>query len=451
MIAKVIASVESLFSQRPNLRKVLFNSGWLIADKLLRLALGLFITALVARHLGPTQYGKLAYAIAFIAIFQSIASLGLDSIVVRDISQDERNAHLFLGTALRLRLISSTASFLISGLAAYALFPEDAETALLVGLLGLGMVFQASDVIDLWFQSQSQSRRTVAAKACSYLVSSVVKILLVHANAPLWTFAAIVGTETALSAAALAYAYRKYPHPQGWVWAAPVARRLLRYGLPLFLSGISITIYMKSSQLIIRQLLDSASLGIYSTAQLISELWYFLPMTIITSVAPTIAHKKIASEHDYNSALANIFAAMWLMSMAISAGIALCSGLIIQILFGSTYAGAAPVLAIHIFTLIPVCIGVTQSLWLVNENRMALALYQAGVGAVSSIGLNFLLVSNFGVIGGALATVLSQFIQAFLVNAFLAPKLFEMQIQSLLYAFTLVWKAVSKVWTRITH
>lgn len=427
-----LRAIQGRLNQRQTLRRITINSGWLIADKLLRLFIGLFIGAWVVRYLGPVQYGTLAYAIAFLAIFQAFAMLGLDSIIVRNIAQDSPNANQILGTALRLRLVASVLGLLAAGGSISFLAPANGELRFLVFLIGLGMVFQTADIVDLWFQSQSQSRRTVVAKATSYVIAAVTKIGLILSNAPLWLFAAAVGGEAALSAIALYFSYKRFPAVRAWVWNAVVARNMLQQSYPLLLSSLSIIVYMKSSQLIIENLIDSASVGIYASAQLLSELWYFLPLTIVTSVAPVIARKKAESATEYNNALQNVFSLMWLVSISISIVVAVCSGIIVTLLFGEAYRRSAWILSIHIFTLIPVSIGVTQSLWLINENRSSLALYQALAGAISSIGLNWLLISRYGIVGGAIATVMSQFIQAFAVSAWLAPSLFRIQTRSFL-------------------
>ena len=92
------------FKTRPNHIAILKNSSWLFTDKLLRLGLGVLVGAWVARYLGPLEFGELAFALAYIALFQSIANLGLDGIAVRDITQNESEAHSLLGTVFILRL-----------------------------------------------------------------------------------------------------------------------------------------------------------------------------------------------------------------------------------------------------------------------------------------------------------------------------------------------------------
>lgn len=448
LFSNAINTIRCQLKDRPTLQRITINSGWLIGDKLLRLFIGLFIGAWVARYLGPARYGKLAYAAAFLAIFQAFSMLGLDSIIVRDIAKDTVSANQVLGTALRLRLLASVISVSVAVYSISILYPGNLELLLLIILVGLGIIFQAADIVDLWFQSQSQSRRTVIAKATSYLIAAAVKIGLIVKSAPLLLFAAAQGGETALSAIALYISYKKYPVFKQWSWNAAVAWKMLHKSYPLMLSGLSIIIYMKSSQLLINELVDSASVGIYSTAQLLSELWYFFPMTIVASVAPVIARKKVDSEIAYTSALENVFGLMWLISIFISIAISFSSVFIVTTLYGEAYHSSASILSIHIFTLIPVCIGVTQSVWLINENKSSLALYQALAGAISSIGLNFLLISKYGIVGAAIATLVSQFIQAFAVNALFAPALFRIQIRSLFSVFYKFRQVVSFIATK---
>jgi PST family polysaccharide transporter len=169
--------------------------------------------------------------------------------------------------------------------------------------------------------------------------------------------------------------------------------------LPLLISGMSIIVYMRSGPLFISQLLDQRSLGLYSTAQVLSELWYFLPMTIATSIAPAIARRRRASAEEYTAAVQRVFAFMWMLSIAVATVICLNASTIITLLYGKAYEDAAAVLAIYIYTLIPVSIGVIQSLWLVNENRGRITIYQALGGAAASLSLNYLLIPSFGIVG----------------------------------------------------
>jgi len=73
---------------RQQLQNAIGNSGWLMFEKLLRMAVGLFVNVWIARYLGPENFGLLSYALAFAFLFLPLVTLGLDEIVVRNLVRD---------------------------------------------------------------------------------------------------------------------------------------------------------------------------------------------------------------------------------------------------------------------------------------------------------------------------------------------------------------------------
>lgn len=65
------------------------NTSWLFGEKILRMAVGLFVGVWLARYLGPEQFGLFSYAQSFVGLFIAIATFGLDGIVVRETVKDE--------------------------------------------------------------------------------------------------------------------------------------------------------------------------------------------------------------------------------------------------------------------------------------------------------------------------------------------------------------------------
>jgi PST family polysaccharide transporter len=160
-------------------------------------------------------------------------------------------------------------------------------------------------------------------------------------------------------------------------------------------------------------------------------MWYFIPMALASSLAPFISRKRVEVGEAYQQFLLKIFAAMWCFSLLIAGMNVLMAKYLVRVLYGHQYQRSATVLQIHALTFVPVCIGVIQSIWIINEKRTHLALYQAICGAIVAIGLNSILTARYGAYGAAIATVASQFVQAFLVNALIAPDLFRLQLRSL--------------------
>jgi PST family polysaccharide transporter len=423
--------VRSLFKTSDNARAVGVNFGWLIADKLVRFTIAILVSAWVARYLGPERFGVLAYALTFVAIFQAISLLGLDNLIVRDAAADPGQAHRFLGTALGLRAGGAAMAYLLMVATAAVFHRAEGQTVQTIALAGLALLFQVSDIVDLWFQSQMQSRRTVLAKAISYLATAAVKVTLILGGAGLAAFAAANALETALAALTLWFSYRRFRTSEGWQWSSSTAAALLRQSWPLLLSGLSILLYMRVSIVFLRESAGNAEVGIYTVGTSLSEMWYFIPMALASSLAPYVSRKRIEGGEAYQRILFKAFAAMWCLSLVVASVNAMTAKYWVALLYGHQYRDSAGIFAMHAFTFIPVCLGVMQSIWLINEGRSKLALYQAVTGAVIALTLNLLLTPRLGAYGAATATVIAQFVQAFLVNALLAPELFRLQCRSL--------------------
>lgn len=418
---------------RHNLLAVLQNSGWLLLDKLLRLALGLLVGAWVARYLGPAQYGELAYVLAYLAFFQAVATLGLDGIVVRDIAQNKEHANTILGTAFALRLGVGVICWLVAiGSMAWLNGIQD-HSVLITALAGGSLVFQAADTIDLWFQSQSQSRRTVLAKLIAYLISSGVKVALILNSAPLWAFAAVMALDGLTGAIGLVVAYKRFPCTQRWSRAANTTRQLLSESWPFILSGISIMVYMRIDQIMIKEMLGAKELGIYAAVLPLATLWQFIPMMLNASLAPFVAQKKAESEIAYWQALQKIFKAYALLGWLVCIPTVALANLAVGILYGTQYQQGAMVLSIYVFTNLFINMGVAQGLWLLNERRAIISLGKAIVGAVVAIVGNWLFIPRFGIAGVAVVAVLAQLASAVLTNLLFSKHVFLMQVRSLVW------------------
>ena len=171
-------------------------------------------------------------------------------------------------------------------------------------------------------------------------------------------------------------------------------------------------IYMKIDKIMLGQMLDDKAVGIYSVAVLLSEAWYFIPMAVVSSVAPSIIEAKKISEKVYYDRLQKTFDLMAVLAYSIAIPLTFLSGWIILLLFGENFADAGPVLAIHIWAALFVFLGVARSPWILNEGLMKFAFVSTLVGAIVNVTLNLILIPYYNAAGAATATLVSQFVAA---------------------------------------
>ncbi len=410
---------------------IVHNTSWLFADKGLRMVVGVFVGAWMARYLGPSQFGELAYVLSFVAFFSVVAQLGLDSVAVRDIARNEIDSPEILGTVLRLRVVVGFLAWATAIVMMKLLRPDDTQAWLLTSVFAATLVLQSADTVDLWFQSKTQSKRTVVSKSSAFLVASALKVVLIVSKASLVAFVFVGVVELAVSAAVLWWSYRLYPAPRRWRWDRKRAASLLRECAPYLFAGLSVLIYMRIDQLMLRDMVGERELGLYSAALPLSTALYFIPMALCTSIAPTMARLRQHNIDAYDRAVGQLFSTMWWVMIPLTALVAALSPYIVHLLYGPAYAASAPMLAVHVFAGVPLALGVAQSVWIVNEGRNMISLYRTVIGALCNVALNVLLIPRFGGLGAAVATVAAQVAAAIVSNIFLAPRIFRLQMSSL--------------------
>jgi len=75
-------------------------------------------------------------------------------------------------------------------------------------------------------------------------------------------------------------------------------------------------------------------------------------------------------------------------------------------------------LMIHIWAGVFVFLGIASSKWLIVENLQIYFTINTAIGVVINVVLNYILIRKFGVEGSAWATLISQFIAAYLSLSF---------------------------------
>jgi O-antigen/teichoic acid export membrane protein len=430
-------SLKKLISAKkisPNLRQIIFNTGWLFFDRIFQMGLALFIGIWVTRYLGPEQFGLFNYALAFTGLFGVFANLGLDGIVVREIVRQPSAKDEILGTTFVLRLISCAASILLAIGIIFVLRPNDSLTHFLVAILTFSSFFNAFP-IDVWFQAQVQSKKVVLSRNIAYVLICVVRVVLVYTKAPLIAFAWASLAEVTLSALAQVIAYQSSNQSiYLWKYSTKRAKELLMDGWPLIISGMVIIIYMRTDQIMLGQMMGDREVGIYSAAAKISEMWIFVPGAIVNSVFPSIVRAKEVSKELCDQRMQKLFSLMTILAYSVAIPITFTSNQIVTILYGDEFIEAAPILAVHVWTGVFISLGLARTPWIISEGLMRFSAVSSTVGAVINIILNYFLIPNFGAMGASVATVVAQIVSSYLMHA-IHPKtksIFVMQTKALI-------------------
>jgi O-antigen/teichoic acid export membrane protein len=154
-------------------------------------------------------------------------------------------------------------------------------------------------------------------------------------------------------------------------------------------------------------LAGSGELGNYSVAVRISEAWYFIPIVICSAVFPAIVEIETASEEQFYMHMQKLYNIMAFLAYTVALPVTFFSNEIIQVLFTSTYADAAPLLAILIWTGLFTSLGAALNVLIVAKNWTRVNLAAIGLGCLLNIILNYGLIPKYGAMGAVMATFIS--------------------------------------------
>ena len=406
-VAARVRSQVSRALRNGSVRGVAKNAGWLMGERVLTLAMNLGVSVWMARYLGPEGFGTLNYATAFVALFGFLPYLGLDGIVTRRLVEEPASRPEILGTTFALRLTAGIAAALVVGGIALAR-SGDPATRWMLAIIGVGMVFDAFNTIDFWFQSRVESRYSVQARTAAVTVGAVVRVGLILAEAPLVAFAAAVVVQQVVQAVGLVAVYRRRGDAPGrWTVHAARARALLRQSWPLILSSAGALVYLKIDQVMLGEMAGPRELGTYAVAARFSEIWYFIPATLGSSLLPMMVESKQLGEGTYRARLEKIYAVMAWTGIALAVCVSVVAVPVMDRMYGAEYAGAGRILQIHIWTCPGMFMGAVLSRWLVMEDLLTFSLTRNLVGAAVNVVLNLFLIPRFGATGAACSSLVS--------------------------------------------
>mgnify|MGYP006271731519 CR=1 FL=1 len=424
-----------VFGGGANNRQIFANIGWLFFDKILRMAGGLVVGVWIARYLGPTQYGTLNFAVALASLFTALSTLGLDSIIVRDVVREPDAHNEIVGTAAVLRFIAGVATIALIQVVASVMRPDQATARLLVAIVSLATVFRAADVLKPWFESQVASKYRVIAENSGFLVVTGLRVALILVQAPLYAFGMAMAIEVMLGKAALWVVYaRKSGRIRDlrvrWRWVV----HFLAEGWPLILSSLAVMMYMRIDQIMLGMLLDDTAVGVYSAAVKISEIWYFIPMSIVASFAPRLTQLHKSDRTAYDQRFQRLCSSLTAISYLVVVPVAVLAPWAMTLLYGAEYGDAGIVLTLHIWAGLFVSLGIASARWLLNEGMTRFTLVRTVAGVVVNIGLNAILIPRYGPAGAAFTTVISHSVSDMLAHVTIgrARPLFKMQARALL-------------------
>ena len=397
---------------------ILKNAAWLFADKIFRLGLNFLLTAYIARYLGVQLFGLWNYALAFVVLFSFFSTLGIYNQLLRDLVRYPDKRDYLLGSAFIIKLLGGCVTLVLAYATIFFTKPNENLLHQIVALIAIGYIIQSFDVIDFFFQSQLKAKWITLSRLISFLFFGTLKLLCVHLHYPLLYFIWAQIGELFLSALILILFFQQhFGDIFRWKIKWQFLKEMLTESMPIFFAEIAILMYMRIDQVMIGEMIGNKTLGIFSAAVRLSELWYLIPGVICSSAFPAIINA-YGDPIDYNRKLQRLYDLLVWLALSIALLISLTAPLVVNIIYGAQFSDATGILVIHIWTSVFVFIGFASNQQLVLENLSRISFYRTLFGVGVNISLNFIFIPLWGAKGAAFATLIAQSFSSLLSNYF---------------------------------
>jgi len=396
--------------------KYVSNTLWIFSGKIIGIGLSFISVVLVARHLGPQDFGSLSYALSAIGIVAVVGHLGLSGLVVRDLVKHPDECNTILGTVGFLKIAAMGCGYIIIALVIGVLEGFNNIEFCLVAISGSSLLLLPSETINFWFQSCVQAKYTSSVDIISGLSATALKVLLAIGGFSVIYFSFVPVLNALISACLLIVLYNKTSEIKLAHWKVSIskAKELISQSWMIYLGSFFAVIYLKVDQLMLRWLANTNEVGQYAVASQISEAFYFIPTAIVVSFFPRLISLHKQSILLFNLRLQHLFDSLTALSLVLIIAVSISFQHLLPILFGAAYSGSISILIVHIWSGVFIFQRALFSKWILIEGLLEFSLITQGFGALANIGLNFLLIPKLGGIGAAYATLFSYATASFL-------------------------------------
>ena len=397
---------------------VLKNASWLMFGKVMQMLLSLIVGVLTARYLGPKNYGLINYGASYVALFSSLCTLGINSIIVKEFIDKPKQQGEAIGTTLVLRAIASLLSIVTIMSVVFVVDGDERTTIIVVAICSLSLFFHIFEVFNYWFQSQYKSKVTAIVTFTAYAIVSIYKIILLVKDADIYWFAFSTSLDYICVAALLYLTFRKNKGPR-LSFSKIKAKEILTKSYHYILAGMMVSIYGQTDKFMLKQMLDESAVGYYATSTAICGMWTFVLAAIIDAMVPRIAELHKNNKEEYYKKNRQLYAIVFYLSIFVSLFFLIFGELVVKILYGESYLPAVQPLKIITWYTAFSYLGTARNIWMVCENKQKYLKYIYVGAAVMNVIMNLILIPIWGTSGAAAASLLTQIATSIILPFFI--------------------------------
>lgn len=381
------------------------NIGHNLLTQILKITFGVVTGVLVARALGPACQGYIAYIILIFTLLGNFGHLGIISAVTYHQKRSGFERLAIYSTNVNVLILFALAICgIIIILRSSGVFLTDYSWSLVIGGLLMMICYLFIGHHQAWLTGDERIILNNQIGLSSFFLKSGSILLL-------WLWGALTfKTYFWISVLALLMwliliqiKLREEYIPNILI---PVLKAEFAYGSVSWASTLFAFLHYRADQIMIKQYLGSAELGIYTIAVTIAELLFLLPISINTALTGRLYN--LPEDDNGKQLLARTTRISWSICFALCL-IAIPGSLLIPLVYSAAYAKATSIMLVLLPGVLFACIPKMVSPWFFSSGRPKVHLRITFICLVLNVVLNFIFIPLWGSLGAALASSISYF------------------------------------------
>lgn len=381
--------------------------------------LSLATTLLIARSLGPAEFGVFAACLAVAALASEAGDLGLQTTASRALVDGSLPLRGLLRAKLALSVLLCLAAALLG-----ALHPVLAPLVLWVSLARWGEFFGVA------LRARGRRGREAAVLVCLRAAALAAVLLALQRGAGLvvlaWGLAGSSLLALGLGGALVARAWRSAPEEGA---AGRGVAPSLRESLPLGVNGVLALLGLRVELLALVLLRSEAEAGVFAAALKVVEFLVLVPSAIAAGAMPALTRDAARGASTARNRTAATAACL---GVPAALGLALLAPSLVPLVFGAAFGGGAGPLRLLALALAPMFVNAALMHALVAAGQARLLPRLTAVRVTTALVLALPLVTAFGPSGGAAGFLVSEGVLLVLVSRAASRLSFPVPVASLL-------------------
>ncbi|MCE7698068.1 MAG: flippase, partial [Methanobacterium paludis] len=386
------------------IQKIAKNASFLLIGYVISYIIGFFTLIYTAKYLGAENFGILSLALAFTGIFVFSVDLGLNILIVREVSRDKSLTNKYTANTVAIKLVSSFLTFGLVFLIVTILGYSQKVIDVIYLIFLYTCLISFSGIFNAIFQAHEKMEYQSISTILTGVLTLSGVLVVIYFKLDVISFAILYSI---VSLVILIYSFLIY----SWKVVSPKIeidlsfwKPTLKESWPFGITNLFVTIFYSIDSVILSVMVSITVVGWYNAAYNLINALLVIPTVLNIVIFPVMSQFYQTSKDSLRIASEKYFKYMSLLGIPLGVGTTLLADKIILLIFGTQYTPSIIALQILVWSTVFIFMSGSFARLLEASNKQVTLTKITAICVVINIVLNIILIPKFSYIAASAIT-----------------------------------------------